>query len=133
MIVVDTNLVAYLLIEGEQTRPAEAVLLKDPVWAAPILWRSEFRNLLLQYLRRQHLELPAAVRYMEEAEALFTGREYDVKSSSVLELAQRSGCTAYDCEFVYLARELDAPLVTSDKNVLAAFPDVAFSPEVFAE
>jgi predicted nucleic acid-binding protein len=37
MIVVDTNVVAYLLLEGPQTEKAEAPLLHDPDWAAPVL------------------------------------------------------------------------------------------------
>ena len=32
MIVVDTNIIAYLLLEGEHTEKAEAVLLKDSQW-----------------------------------------------------------------------------------------------------
>lgn len=37
MIVVDTNVVAYLLLAGPQTEKAEALLLHDPDWAAPVL------------------------------------------------------------------------------------------------
>jgi len=50
----------------------------------------------------------------------------------VLELAVRSRCTAYDCEFVALAKQLGVPLVTSDRQVLAAFPETAVSPDAFA-
>lgn len=132
MIVADSNLIAYLLIEGEHTEAAEAVLAKDPIWAAPVLWRSEFRNILALYLRLRHLDLSAALQYMNEAEALLSGREYEVPSAPVLELAQESGCTAYDCEFVHLAQELAVPLVTSDKKVLRAFPDLANSLQRFA-
>lgn len=33
-------------------------------------------------------------------------REDDVRSAGVLDLAARSGCTAYDCEFIYLAEQM---------------------------
>jgi len=47
LIVADTNLIAYFLVKGPHTREAEAVYEKDPEWAAPLLWRSEFRNVLI--------------------------------------------------------------------------------------
>ena len=43
MIVVDTNRLAYLLIGGKPTQAVREVLLQDPEWSAPVLWRSEFR------------------------------------------------------------------------------------------
>ena len=132
MIVADTNLIAYLLIRGEHTGAAERVLAKDPVWAAPVLWRSELRNVLALYLREGHLKLSAALQYMEEAEGLLAAHEYRVPSAPVLELVQQSACSAYDCEFVHLARELGVPLVTSDRKVLRAFRDIAVSPQAFA-
>ena len=67
-----------------------------------------------------------------DAEHLLAGREYSVASTSVLHLALRSGCSAYDCEFVALARDLDVNLITTDRQVLKAFPDTAMSPEDFA-
>ncbi len=42
MIVADTNLIAYRLIEGEQTELALAVWAKEPEWFVPPLWRHEF-------------------------------------------------------------------------------------------
>lgn len=127
MIVADSNLIAYLMIRGEQTESARAVLRTDPVWAAPLLWRSEFRNVLALYVRQGHLALADALEYSREAEALLHGREYQVPSAPILVLSKESGCTAYDCEFVHLATELDVPLVTSDKRVLRAFPRLAVS------
>ena len=44
MIVVDTTMVAYLLLGGPQTAAAEALLEAQPTWAALPLWRSEWRK-----------------------------------------------------------------------------------------
>ena len=132
MIVADTNLVAYLLLEGEHTAAAEQVLNRDSHWIAPALWRSELRNVLALYVRQELLTLEQACRFMELAEVLLWGREYSVPSESVLELAASSGCAAYDCEFVALARRRAIPLVTSDRQVLSAFPDIAVDPRRFA-
>lgn len=132
MIVVDTNLVAYLVLPGERTGAAEAVLQADPAWAAPTLWRSELRNVLSTYVRRGALALEDALAMAGRAEALLAGREYTVPTEAVLALAASSGRAAYDCEFVVLARELGIPLVTCDGALLAAFPDVVVPPEGFA-
>ena len=55
MIVVDFNILAYLYLPGERTAAAEALLEHVPDWAAPVLWRSEFRNILASYMRRKTL------------------------------------------------------------------------------
>jgi predicted nucleic acid-binding protein len=127
MIVVDTNLIGYLLLPGQRSTHAEQALRKDPRWAAPLLWRSELRNVLALYMRRQRLGLDDACRIMAEAVELMAGEEFEVDSAHVLRLAHASGCSAYDCEFVALALNLSIPLVTVDRQVLARFPDVAIS------
>ena len=131
MIVVDTNLVVYLYVQGQRTRQAEAVLARDSAWAAPLLWRSEFRNTLAGLVRRGDLGFDDAVLMIAEAERSMAGREYAVVSQDVLRLAARSGCSAYDCEFVALAQDLRARLVTTDRQLLRAFPSVAMTPDDF--
>lgn len=125
MIVVDTNAVAALLLHTEATPAAEALLEQDPEWAAPILWRSEFRNVLIGYIRAARLSRADAIALADRAERLMQGREFPASPASVLALADASSCSAYDCEFVALAQELAVPLYTRDKEVLRAFPDVA--------
>jgi predicted nucleic acid-binding protein len=132
VIVVDTNLLVYLHVEGQRTAQAEAVLRRDSVWVAPILWRSEFRNTLAGLVRRRALTLEDALRIVAEAERGMAAREYAVASHQVLLLAEQSGCSAYDCEFVSLAQDLGTRLVTADRAVLAAFPAVAVAPAAFA-
>ncbi len=127
MIVVDSNIVAYLYLPGEFTAAAEALLEREPEWAAPPLWRSEFRNILAGYLRRDMLSFEQACSLQAEAESLLEGFEFDVDSREVMALVRDSDCSAYDCEFVALAERLGAPLVTLDKKVLKAFPKRAVS------
>lgn len=132
MIVVDTNVVAYLFLVAERTAQAEQALERDAAWAAPLLWRSELRNVLAGQVRGGGLDLADALRIQDEAERLLADGEFTVASHDVLDLAAASGCTAYDCEFVALARDLGARLVTVDRQVLRAFPEVAVELEEFA-
>jgi predicted nucleic acid-binding protein len=125
MIVVDTNVVAYLYLPNEFTALAEELLRKEPDWVAPVLWKSEFRNILALYVRKSLLDFDRAYAIQLEAEELLSGKEYDVDSYEVLRLAQESHCSAYDCEFVALAKHLGLKLVTVDKGVLRSFPSLA--------
>jgi predicted nucleic acid-binding protein len=133
VIVADTNLLIYLLLAGEHTATAERVLQRDTEWAVPLLWRSEFRNVLALYIRRGLLSYEAALEVFQQAEQLVHRREYEVNTARVLAFVSESACSAYDCELVTLAHELQVPLVTSDRKVLAAFSSLAVSPERFGE
>ena len=131
MIVVDTNILARLVLEGVDTPLAEAVHRRDPEWIAPPLLYSELRNVLVTMVRRGALPKEQAIAAATEAVIIMKGEEIPAGTPDVLELALRSGCTAYDCEFVAVAKDLEATLVTSDRQVLAAFPETAISPEAF--
>jgi len=121
VIVVDTNVIAYLYLPTEYTPLAERLLVKDPAWVAPLLWRSEFRNVLALYLRQKRLEFDQAYAIQTEAEALLAGREFDVGSLEVLRLTDSRGCSAYDCEYIALAEYLGVRLVTVDRQILSRF------------
>jgi predicted nucleic acid-binding protein len=125
MIVVDTNVLAYLWLPGERTKAAERLLKKDSDWNAPLLWRSEFRNVLAGCLRRGDVSLETALQIVEGAEGQMHGREFSVPSPQVLARVEESECSAYDCEFVVLADELGVSLVTSDEKLLRSFPALA--------
>jgi predicted nucleic acid-binding protein len=125
MIVVDTNVLAYLWLPGERTAQAERLFRSDPDWNAPLLWRSEFRNVLAGCLRRGDLGLETALQIVDEAEGQMRGREFSVPSAQVLARVEASDCSAYDCEFVVLAEELGVPLVTADAKLARSFPAVA--------
>ena len=131
MIVVDSNVIAYCWVNGPLTTLAQSVRVKDPEWHVPILWRSEMRSILSGYLRDGSLTRSQVSQIMHAAEGAFAGREHIVPSASVFEIADKSRLSAYDCEFIVLASIFDTPLVTADKAVLKAFPDVALTMKAF--
>jgi predicted nucleic acid-binding protein len=125
MIVVDSNVIAYLYLPGEYAKAAERLLEWDADWHAPVLWRSEVRNILTAYLRRGLLTFEQVLAVQKEAELFLMGAEHEPDSVQVLSLVRMSDCTAYDCEFVALANALGVRLVTMDKKLLRNFPHVA--------
>ena len=122
MIVVDTNVIAYLYIEGDFTGQARNIYQSDSVWVAPYLWRSEFRNILTVYLRRNILTLEECQDTMANATQLLQDNEFEPDSNDVLELANLCSLSAYDCEYIVLARQLSLKLVTNDKKIIQQFP-----------
>lgn len=124
MIVVDTNVLVYLYMPTELTPQAVKLREIHPCWLVPRLWRSELRSALSLYMRKGTLTLEQALRLQTRAENLLADCEYEVTSQDVLQLVNESTCSAYDCEFVALARRLNTKLITSDKKVINAFPDI---------
>ena len=132
MIVADTNTIAYLYLPTDFSNDCERALLKDSIWAAPVLWRSELRNILSLYVRKNLIDLTDAFDIQREAELLLSGNEYEVDSLSVIKIAHESSCSAYDCEFIYLAQSTGSKLITADKKILRKFPDLALTAKEFA-
>ena len=97
----------------------------DPEWHAPVLWRSELRNILTGYRRDGSLTSEDARRIMAAAESGLAGRQHHLPSDRVFDVAERSRLSAYDAEFVALAEILGVRLVTEDRAILSAFPSRA--------
>ncbi len=131
MIVVATNIIAYLFITGEKSLQAEQLLSFDSLWNAPMLWRSEFRSVLSQYLRKGILSLDDILIMIQQAEQLLDDNEYKISSAHIMQLVNASSCSAYDCEFVALAQYLNIPLITADNKILSEFPTVAKSLDIY--
>jgi predicted nucleic acid-binding protein len=131
MIIVDTNIIAYLYLPTDYTPDVEKLLVKEPIWAAPYLWRSEFRNVLALYIRKELITFRQAVQIQSEAELLMAENEIKVSSIDILTLVNDSSCSAYDCEFIALAQNYQTTLVTTDKKILSEFPSTAKSLQLF--
>ena len=132
MIVVDTNVMFHLLAGGRDGADAARVLERDGEWAAPSILMSELRNVLLGFTRRGALTPEQAKAMVNDASLVLGDRIAEAASALVLDIALECGLTAYDAEFVALARTLNVPLATSDGAILRGAPDVAVSPGSFA-
>lgn len=125
MIVVDTNIITYLLLPTSYTSLVDSLFKIDSEWVAPVLWKSEFRNVLALYLRKKIITLEKALQLQDMAESIMAENEFDISSSQVLALVEKSNCSSYDCEFIALANQLNIQLVTQDKQILNEFSSIS--------
>ncbi len=129
MIVVDMNVIGYLLIRGKRSEEMDRLLLAEPDWIAPRLWLDEFVNVLCTYERVDSMLSDQAVGLLEDALTLMDGASYEVAPERVLAVARRTGCSGYDSQYVALAEDLGLKLYTCDKGILSRCPEVAVMPQ----
>lgn len=126
MIVVDTHLLVYSVLEGETPDLADRIdrlAARDADWIAPSLWRHELANALATAMRERGLTMSDAVVAFSAAERLVVDAESVPGLETKLDLAARGKISAYDAEFVAVAEELGLPLVTTDQRLARAFPE----------
>ncbi len=128
MIVVDTNVICYLLMPGERTAAAERLYRADPEWIAPRLWLDELLNVLATSERQAFLDADQAAAILRDAVDLMQDGTYEVPPERVLAIARRTGCSAYDSQFVALAEDRHLKLNTWDRKILERCPELAVAP-----
>ena len=126
MIVVDTNVIAYLLIEGDRTAEAQALRVADSDWRSEPFLLVEFSNLLATQVRAKALSAAQAKSLLESA-AQQVAAWVEVPHAEALAVALERQVSAYDARFVACARRLSAPLVTEDSRLRAATPGSSMS------
>lgn len=133
MIVVDAGLLIALTLRTAETESARAAFLLDHDWAAPPLWRSDFRGALSRRIRSGEITRGQAAQAFDAARAVIADNEPEPETAAVLNLALHLGLDMYDAEFVAVARDLGVRLVTSDPDLAAAVPDHVVTAAVFLE
>lgn len=126
MIVVDTNVIAYLLIEGDRTADAQALRRADADWRSDPFLMIEFSNLLATQVRAKALSAAQASSLLAEA-ARQIAAWVEVPHADALVVALDARISAYDARFVACAHELAVPLVTEDSRLRAAVPGLTRS------
>ena len=125
MIVVDTNVMVRLVVGGADGADAARLFERETEWAAPRILMSELHNVLVGFVRRGAVTPEQAKAMSDDAAVVLADRIASVSGQQVIDVALECGLTAYDAEFVALARALGVPLATQDKAVLRGAADVA--------
>jgi predicted nucleic acid-binding protein len=128
MIVVDTNIIAYATFPSDHTEAVLQLHEFDFEWQVPILWRSEYLNVVSLYLRKRIIAMDRALEAIETASNFVGDNEHILSPFLVLNTLASSTCSSYDCEFVTLAAQLNTKLITYDKKILTEFPCIAMNP-----
>jgi predicted nucleic acid-binding protein len=128
--VVDTNVVAYVLLGTEAfVDEARAALIAATNPLAPAHWEAELTNVVWMAVR-------AGVLSPDEGPVRMSlARQLGIETVATATLCQgalirsmSSGISVYDTLFVELAVRSGCPLITFDRAVLRAFPDIAIRP-----
>lgn len=122
-----------LVAGGDDGAAAQRLLRRDSAWTAPPILLSELRNVLVGFVRRGDITNEQAAAMSEDASAVLGGRIAGVSARQTITAALECGLTAYDAEFVVLARMLKVPLATSDSAILKGAPDLAVPAGILAE
>jgi predicted nucleic acid-binding protein len=122
MFIVDTNVVAYLLIHGDHTAVAQKLHSHDPDWRSEAFLLIEFTNVLASSVAMKRMTLALAQDFLAKAIGLFDGKLARVDHPLVLAIAVRHRVSAYDARFLALADQLGTRLVTEDTKLRAAAP-----------
>lgn len=126
MVVVDTNILAYLLIAGDHTKEAQALYARDSEWMSEAFLLIEFSNILATYQRTGALSNTQAEELLNEAETRMPGL-VNLPYLAALRASHRFTVSAYDARFLATAESLGTKLVTEDNKLRIAAPTLTHS------
>ena len=121
MVLVDTNVLAYLMLDGDRTVAAQKLYGQDADWRSEAFIMVEFSNVLTTYVRTKALTRDQGIRLLAGAEELVPALT-SMPHSRALEAAVQFGISAYDARFVALALQMKVKLVTEDAKLQLAVP-----------
>ena len=121
MVLVDTNILAYLLIEGDCTSASQALYARDPDWRSEDFILVEFSNVLTTYVRTKALTHHQGSQLLAKALAILPSLA-SVEHAQAFDAATEFGISAYDGRFIAIAKQMKSRLVTEDVKLRAAVP-----------
>jgi predicted nucleic acid-binding protein len=124
MIVVDVNIIVNLFIEGEHTSAAVELYKQDDQWHCPDIWLHELTNVMSTYVKYGGLSPKKADQILNNAMAYFLDTTFSIPMSDVLKYSLKYNISAYDAEYIVLAKSKNARLVTVDKKLNKLIPQL---------
>jgi predicted nucleic acid-binding protein len=131
MIVVDTNILVAVYIQGPRSGKVHELLQRDSQWRVPQLWQHEFLNVLATYGRVGKMSPVLLAALWQKAYKENAALEEPLNMAHALDLALIHQISGYDAQFVGLAETLNVPLITEDRKLQATLPQIAVSIEQF--
>jgi predicted nucleic acid-binding protein len=126
VVLVDTNILAYLLIEGDRTSGAQDLFARDSAWCSEAFVMVEFSNILATYVRTGALRRMQSTELLTEAQTILSTM-HNVANGQALEVAMQYEISAYDARFISLAAQLKTRLITEDAKLRKAVPSWTIS------
>jgi predicted nucleic acid-binding protein len=121
VVLVDTNIIAYLMIRGDRTAAAQQLFERDSDWCSETFVMVEFSNVIATYVRTGALTQAQGTKLLAETQAHLPTL-HNVANTQALETAMQFGISAYDARFISLARQLKLKLITEDAKLRVAVP-----------
>jgi predicted nucleic acid-binding protein len=131
-LVIDANVLVYMLLEGEKSSAARRLHESHPDWVCPTMLRHEFMNVCATYRRAGGFSREECLALVTTGVSLLQGREVDVDPEAAVGAAMDLELSANDAQYVALALALRSVLVPEDRTVLARAPGVARSVDGYA-
>ena len=127
MIAVDCNVLAYLLIDGDQTARARALLAQDADWHSEGLILVELTNVLATAMRARRMSMNDATAVLTQARGVVEPGLHGADPYESLAMAAQYRVSAYDARYLVVARDLGVKLVTEDAQLRGAAPKLTQS------
>ena len=121
-LVVDASIIGCWCFPDETNPIADAAFdcLGTTAAVVPALWWFEVRNLLLVNERRGRLDAAGTAEFLADLGRLPIHIDREPRSDAIIALARAHRLTFYDAAYLELARRLDAPLGTLDRQLAGA-------------
>ena len=127
MVLVDTNVLAYLFLDGPYTDDARRLFAADSDWRSDRYVLVELTNVLRMAMRVRDLPLADAVTTLHRSRDVIEQGLVDVPHEEALRTSASLGVSAYDARFLAAARALGVKLVTEDARLRRAAPELTQS------